>query len=397
MILFQKEQSSTKKQTALLIDIGIICIVFGIMFDRSILYLLAAFILAFGLLTILFNRFVGTKLVMDADKGVFQMRPGDQIEIPLTFENHSKIPIQNGWFTFATNATVKEQNFKQTKGVDDLTITSLPLSIPGTSKVVVTCAFKAERRGVTKISHLYYTFPNMFSFENITLQLHTLPATELVVYPEAKSVHGLEKIMTHYYGNNRAPISPFEDLSENIGTRNYVMSDSLQSVHWKASAKMQQLQTKTFERKWDMSWTIVINTEEFSRIGNAYISKKLEDYLSVATQLCYTATQQGLPFELHINIESAGSVGYMKTSKGEGKIHLKRLLNLLARVKSSDRLYSFRKLLHQLNKQIHQHRTIIYIGEVNVHDLSYLHAWKKKGTQVFAIQDTEDLYWIKRL
>ncbi|WP_186576064.1 DUF58 domain-containing protein [Aquibacillus kalidii] len=397
MIRWKKDQTDSQKQNGLLVSIGILCIAIGILLNRPLLFVVAAFIFAFVVLNMTFAKVAGQKLFLQNKKQTLSMFPGDQVKVQLVIYNHSKIPIQNGKLTFSTTSELEETSFKIESKLGNETRNALPLSIPNTSEVKVNFSFLAKHRGMTKLTKLNYTFPNMFGFDFISLVPSQVYDTELLVFPEAKQVSGVEELISKAFGNNRALVSPFEDVLEAIGTRDYVSSDSLQRVHWKASAKTQKLQTKVFERKWDMSWTVVVNVASYSRLDNAYMSKKLEDYISVATYLCYKATEIGFPIELHINIKSPGSYGYFRTERGEGDNHLKMLLNLLARIKKQEMLFTITHVMYRINQHLADHRNIIFVGDKHDSTITYLNEWKKKGVQVFHIQQEDENYWIEKI
>ena len=68
--------------------------------------------------------------------------------------------------------------------------------------------------------------------------------TEIIVYPSPKEVAGLQELQQLLNGFYRTNFSFYE--TSIIGVKRYER-ESFRSIHWKASAKMQQLQAKQYE------------------------------------------------------------------------------------------------------------------------------------------------------
>ena len=70
--------------------------------------------------------------------------------------------------------------------------------------------------------------------------------TEIIVYPSPKEVAGLQELQQLLNGSYRTNFSFYNDETSIIGVKRYER-ESFRSIHWKASAKMQQLQAKQYE------------------------------------------------------------------------------------------------------------------------------------------------------
>src|SRR5258706_14323739 len=69
----------------------------------------------------------------------------------------------------------------------------------------------------------------------------------LLVYPLVVPITRFGLPSRHPFGDNRAPRRLLEDPSRVIGVRDYMYGDDLRRVHWKATARMMQLQSKVYQ------------------------------------------------------------------------------------------------------------------------------------------------------
>lgn len=395
MIPFEKIGGKGLKQKQFfLIFLALTVIFVSVWLIRPGIFILAGLLLLYVFLIVGVDRWAGNKLFLPDEKKTYRMFVGDIAEVPLVMKNFSWIPLQNGTLHFTVGQVVSEKTYKKIEKYDETTQTSLLLSLPGNSKTKVNLSFEAKERGVTSLSDVNFRFKNIFSLEDISLVLEKKRFIELVVFPEQKEVVGLDNLMIQALGNMRANFSPYEDMLEPTGTRNYVSSDPFHRIHWKSSAKTQQLQTKVYERKWEMSWTIIVNVGKMTRLGNLYISKKIEEYISVITYFYYRAAKYGIPLELHMNISGHGS-SYFRIEQGEGGEQLKKVLDLLARIKTNERIVPFPAVLHRLQQNITKHRHIIFLGEEDEKIPFYFQQWKRRGVQVNRVQHSDESYWIE--
>ncbi|MEQ6378347.1 DUF58 domain-containing protein [Bacillaceae bacterium S4-13-56] len=394
MIPFEKDNKGLKQKHSLLLFLSFILIFLSVWLNRSGVFILASLLLLYILLVVGIDKWAGNQLSLPGGKRTYRMFVGDKAEVPITLKNFSWIPLQNGSLHFTVGNVVSEKTYKKIERYNETEQSSLLLSIPGKSNTEVNLSFEAQRRGVTSISDVHFLFKNVFSLEDISLYLRKNRFIELVVYPEQIEVFGLDDLMIQALGNLRATYSPYEDLLEPAGTRGYVSGDPFHRIHWKSSAKTQQLQTKVYERKWEMSWTIIVNVGTKTRLGNQYISKKIEEYLSVITYFYYRAAKFGIPIELHMNISGYGA-SYFKIEKEDGGEQLKKVLDILARIRTNERIIPIHTVLHMLNQNITYHRHIIFLGEEDDSIPFYFHQWKRRGIQLNRVQQSEEGYFIE--
>lgn len=82
-----------------------------------------------------------------------------------------------------------------------------------------------------------------FSERNETLESRQY----LIVYPLVAPLSSFNLPARYPFGDRRAPRRLLEDPARVIGVRDYIYGDDLRRVHWKATARMMQLQSKVYE------------------------------------------------------------------------------------------------------------------------------------------------------
>lgn len=81
----------------------------------------------------------------------------------------------------------------------------------------------------------------------------------LLVYPLVVPLARFELPSRHPFGERRAPRRLLEDPARVIGVRDYVYGDSMRRVHWKATARALQLQSKVYEASTTYNLVIFLN------------------------------------------------------------------------------------------------------------------------------------------
>src|SRR5436305_14606625 len=81
----------------------------------------------------------------------------------------------------------------------------------------------------------------------------------LLVYPLVVPLTRFGLPARHPFGEQRAPRRLLEDPSRVIGVRDYAYGDSLRRVHWKATARTMQLQSKVYEATTTYTLVIFLN------------------------------------------------------------------------------------------------------------------------------------------
>jgi len=123
----------------------------------------------------------------------------------------------------------------------------------------------------------------------------------LLVYPLVVPITRFGLPSHHPFGDNRAPRRLLEDPSRVIGVRDYMYGDDLRRVHWKATARMMQLQSKVYQAT--TTYTLVLFLNIISQLDAWYgIRPELQELAICATaSVADWALNQGYAVGLYAN------------------------------------------------------------------------------------------------
>ncbi|ALX47216.1 DUF58 domain-containing protein [Lentibacillus amyloliquefaciens] len=380
---WKKDLTTNKKfEHDIILALTILLLVVSIYLDRRLAFMFIGIISVYLIGLKLYNRQIAQKLTMDMLDQSFRAFPGESIELNLTIKNNSLIPYINGFLLFSTKGHVLNNDYLHTtrQGYNEYRV---PVSISGKSKVSISIPLKAIKRGAGRIKHIRLTFPHLLNFEYFTLTYTEPLHHELIVYPNYQPIKFIKDIRNQYLGQDITTLSQFEDILQPMGTRDYTTSDPFHRIHWKASAKMQKLQTKTYERNHHMVWTILVNISEKSPLGNLYTSPMLEEILSKTAYICNILIQRGYEVEIYVN-----EYGSVHLPGGRDINHLKRLLNLITRIGTEYMIQPIQNVLYQLHQSHIQPRMIILIGEFDETNYDIINKLTSKGHRLYHISDS---------
>ena len=123
----------------------------------------------------------------------------------------------------------------------------------------------------------------------------------LVVYPETKPIDELGFPLHDPFGDKRVQRRLFEDPNRVMGVRDYQPQDSFRTVHWKATARTGNLQTKIFEPTRGISLVLAVNIASFENYWHGYWPAMLEYTLSMTSSIAKWAFEEGYAVGISCN------------------------------------------------------------------------------------------------
>src|SRR5690625_2390855 len=231
----------------LLIISGLLIILGGIT-SRPILFVISFLYLLYFLLNFWYEKSISTFFYLQNNNKTIRLFPGDDAKIILKFENRSIFPFLHGVFRFMLDDSVSITRYSETTTLGHV---EFPLSLPGKGMTTLSIPIKGKKRGVAKLSQLQYRYPHLFKFHVVHLAYEQFFQQEIIVYPEPIPIEGLQTFFRMAPGVQQTRISPFVNMEQRIGTRDYHSGDPFKHINWNATAKQQELKTNTFEKTID--------------------------------------------------------------------------------------------------------------------------------------------------
>ncbi|HYT34825.1 MAG TPA: DUF58 domain-containing protein [Ktedonobacteraceae bacterium] len=183
---------------------------------------------------------------------------GEQVTLSLSVENAKLLPLP--WLeiedTVPRALTMMGQKVR-VSFVGDTAILENLFSARWYERVTRRYTLNCNARGVHKFGPTVVRSGDVFGF--ISNEEALANWQYLLVYPLVAPLTSFSLPARHPFGDRRAPRRLLEDPSRVIGVRDYVYGDSLRRVHWKATARAMQLQSKIYEATTTYTMIIFLN------------------------------------------------------------------------------------------------------------------------------------------
>jgi uncharacterized protein (DUF58 family) len=219
------------------------------------------------------------------------------------------------------------------------------LSLRWYERVQRTYRLESHKRGVYRFGPVGITSGDIFGFG----QKHVLIEHQdrLVVYPRVVPIEwlGLPPDLVRFEkpgGELKARRRIIQDPLRMASVREYVPGDSIRHIHWKSTARFNQLQTRVFDPSASPVLVIVVDLQT---VHNPYgfIPEYLELIICAAASLAVHALDQRQAVGLYANGGPSGASHWTSVPAGQSSAQGAQILEALAP------LSGFRQLpLHQL-------------------------------------------------
>jgi uncharacterized protein (DUF58 family) len=161
----------------------------------------------------------------------------------------------------------------------------------------------------------------------------TLPEQQrLIVYPRLYTVAELGLPAKNPFGERAADAHLVEDPLRTAGIRDWQPTDGLKRVHWKATARHQELLSRVYEPSQEPQMLIFLNVATMERHWLGQIPELMERAVSVAGSLAALCSEMRLPVGLIANGFLPGSDQPLRLLPGRSHDQLMHILELLAAV-----------------------------------------------------------------
>lgn len=357
-------------------------ITIGIFYNEAILYVVIGVLITYVLINSFYNRRVGRKLYLPPKRETVRLFQGDEAALTFEFENKSRLPYIHGQLRFQITPIIKALDGDITSSERAFAFYKT-FSIRAKGKTIINFPFQAERRGVTQVRNLSYSFPHLFNFNVLTLKYLPYERREIVVFPKPKEVKNVDIAYQLSPGEQRVNLSPFEDIQSPISTRDYEYGDPFYKINWKASAKTGELQSNMYEQVVEASYLFLVNIRQAG--DGVQLNEEMEDLLSYTTYLCNKAFEQEVNYEMYINARTASNIPFLKLPEGEGRSHYIHSLEMLARIPRHSMTYPFAEMIYRVKRQIQSQKTIIIVGDTTEEVDYLLRDWSKRQRDIYQV------------
>ncbi len=153
----------------------------------------------------------------------------------------------------------------------------------------------------------------------------------ILVYPRLFPVDTRLIPSLHPMGEFPAARRLFRDPTHTIGVREYLHSDSLKFIHWKATARRGDLQVKVLAATTAFKAAVVLDVDSF-RLDGILAEDDFELGISIAGSIAAALCERGSPVGLFVNTRLADSGQPAAMAPGAGRSQISQILEALAKV-----------------------------------------------------------------
>ena len=295
---------------------------------------------------------------------------GTENNLILEFEN-GKIPIWNGTLTLSIQDAVipTMEDKKHFSGIFNVEV---PFAVGSKERVQINIPLKGRKRGRSRITRITIDVPHIFGEGSVMMELDEPVEVENLVYPKITPFTGHLSPSPFRPGEVEKRQSLFHDVFQPVGTRDYVPSDRFDQIHWKASARMQKLQTKEFMPVTAQSVMFILNAIEKQRATNDFEMKieKLASYVDYCNR-------HDIPFSIVVNIRTFGTTPFIYLATGNGKIQYQKALVMLAQLSDRNAKIPYEVVLKNIDTQGLLPPTVVLITHEPERYQNFIGKWSR--------------------
>ncbi|QBD80981.1 DUF58 domain-containing protein [Ktedonosporobacter rubrisoli] len=185
---------------------------------------------------------------------------GEEITFSLQIENSKLLPLP--WLEvedlLPLSLSIEGENLRKRILSEQMRLECL-FSPGWYERVTRRYSVRCFARGVHAFGPATVRSGDVFGF--ISREMELPERQYVLVYPLILPLSRFNLPARHPFGDKRAPRRLLEDPSRVIGTRDYIYGDSLRRVHWKATARTMQLQSKVYEATTTYTMEIFLNLD----------------------------------------------------------------------------------------------------------------------------------------
>ncbi|MCJ8006072.1 DUF58 domain-containing protein [Lederbergia wuyishanensis] len=292
-------------------------------------------------------------------------------------------PILKANFTITFDESVTPLNapYNKTNGLIEVII---PFFIWKNEEKEIVIPVIANKRGKSQIREVTVRIPHLFGSGYVDLEYQNHIPSQILVYPRRNLVHIRDFVFINKQGLQDVKTSLFIDTMQPIGVRDYTAGDPFQHIHWKASAKLQVLQSKVFSSIASRGWLIIMNISEYYSIN-----AKLEEMIGQTAFLIDYALKEEIPFSLAVNVRSFGNTPFYYLQEGFGSKHRQAAFELLTVLSFSSLLFPPNQMLSQLKKE-NLPSVVIFIGSETVDIQKALLDLSSTGRSIYEVENVHN-------
>ena len=301
----------------------------GLLASEGLLIIVGSLVILIWLATKLWDRFAFRKVSHSRRVARHRAFIGDTFEYTVTLRNDKVLPliwvdIQES-FPDGLDLAGAKLRANNIEGMRQHSITTSLLPFQqATWKYNLRCT----ARGLHRIGPVRVRSGDIFGFSASEARFEELE--HVIVYPRVVDLEQLGLPFQHPLGEGRGRRPLFYDSSQFAGQRDYLPSDPMKHIDWKATARAPQIQTKMFAPVVSLNVLVALNAATSEEPWETSNRRLFERGVTVAASVASYAAKRGYSFGLVSNAVATYSAKYISVPLGAAPSQLPLVLESLA-------------------------------------------------------------------
>lgn len=279
----------------------------------------------------LWNRSVLDRLIFERRTDADRCFAGESLHLTLRMTNKKLLPMPWVRVEDEVSARVRVRDWEAYQSESpSVQIVSFFTALRWYERITWHLTVYCPSRGYHRIGPVTVRAGDPFGF---FVSRQELPGEEyLTVYPRLVPLDDLGLPPRHLLGDTNVRRTLITDPTRIIGTRAYRPEDPFRAIHWKASARAGDWQTKLFEPTADLQIAIFLNLDTVTRYYEGVDQEHLERAISVAASIAAWAVEEKYAVGIFANGLIAQTDQTLRVPPGRRPDQYARILEGLARL-----------------------------------------------------------------
>ena len=279
---------------------AIILWIVGVIARQPLIFVAGLFVFILAFVPELWYRFCLRDLTIRRTPATNRIMVGDTIEMRLDVVNGKALPLP--WIEVADESPEAFVPVRRRVGQStrpNRVLLTHTLALWAYQRVRRRYTLRAQARGAYRFGPMTVRVTDPFGMLTRQSELET-PAT-LLVHPLVVPLERLDLPAAAPFGEQRASRRLVEDPLRVVGIREYVQGDEPRRIHWKATARTGQLQSKVYEASARRTVAILLDIRTTPRLSYGYDEPLAELAICAAASVARWCGERGYAVGVYSN------------------------------------------------------------------------------------------------
>lgn len=312
--------------------IAALLLIVSAIFRAPILGILAVLIFLAGLLFRVWWDYALTNLTYSRRVSANRAFWGSEVKVDLIAENAKILPATRLDVAESITPTTSIQGHSTNRDADsNMRVFSTMFSLGLYERVVHHYVMECNHRGWHRLGPAKLTVSDPWGMVVRSGRVDTRDG--VLVYPRMVPIDQLSVPPRQPLGDFKPATPLVEDPMRMSGVRPYVAGDSPKRIHWRATARTGEMQTRTYEPSATPIAAIFLDTRTFANISIGQSVGALEYLIVLTASLSRSLLETRQQVGLYINAPIEGQKNPIRIAPGRRQGQLTRILEQLAQVR----------------------------------------------------------------